>query len=284
MSATTAGKALAKPPIATPRPLTTLPLASFEADDLRLPVGGLRRRRRARRSSGRCCSSSVASMFLMPERDRVEPGLVGERVDHLLGGEQRLRRCRGAEPDALEEAVVAVDLLARDAAVRDRVEGRRARRVGVAGRRGRPGCGRPGELRGRLDDLRPAVLPGGVVVADDLARWRRCRRGCRSTWAGPNWSQPWSSQRMNCTRTGLPTACESSAAEIAGVVVGAVAVGARARVDLDAHRRRPAASARPRSRPRRVRALRHAEHRGLVAARRPRRAVRPDRPVRLVAA
>ena len=107
-SATIAGKELAKPPIATPRPLTTLPLPSFDAATFGFQFAAF-----ATASSTPIQRALpfvwVASMFWIRNAIGSMPAVVRERVDHLLGGEQRLRRARRAEPDALEEAVVAVD-------------------------------------------------------------------------------------------------------------------------------------------------------------------------------
>ena len=57
-----------------------------------------------------------------PEGDRIHVRRVRELVDHRLGREERLRRLRRTEVRALQEALVAVDPLARDAPVRNGVE------------------------------------------------------------------------------------------------------------------------------------------------------------------
>ena len=111
MSATTAACEPAKPPSAMPRPVTMLPVCEVRVGDLRLPVRELRDRGQdvlpAVPVSGRS-SALVALRRCSGAGTRPGPcfAAYGELVDHLLGGERRLRRARRPQERCVLKYVV----------------------------------------------------------------------------------------------------------------------------------------------------------------------------------
>ena len=217
---------------------------------------------------------------LEAEGDRVHVRRVGERVDRLLRGERRLGSARCPQPDSLQESRVAVDDLARHAPVDVLVERPGRGRVDLAARSCRKR--RPRELGSRLDHLRPAVVVGRVVVGDDVPG--RVDPGPDVGRLGraeliPAVLVP--AHELNPDR--LADHLRHERRGDADVVVGAVAVGARAGEDLDANRGRRHAKCRRDRRPGlEVRALRGTEERRAVRRDLGDRAVRAERAVHLV--
>ena len=184
------------------------------------------------------CAGRRRRVDVLPaERDRVHVRRVRELVDDLLAGEELLRCARRPEEVALEGAAVE-RLRLREHPARPSCSAVRACTACPSGR-----------------DRRCPALPATSAVARAAAWSGRCcsgpgRRSVQSAatilplasapiltshrFAMPQWSQPCWSQRIHCTRTGLPSLVESDGCLLVDLTGLAAAERARALVPDDA--------------------------------------------------